>query len=89
MKQGIACCVRLALFGSFEAAGYILLLVSTERHTGENRGAWREKGKAAGEYKQQRIDRSQLSQEAQLMNLLVESISRQELEQKWQAETLN
>lgn len=39
-------------------------------------------------YKQQRIDRSQLSPEAQLMNLLVENISRQELEQKRQAETL-
>lgn len=36
-------------------------------------------------YKQQGIDRSRLSPEAQLMNLLVESISRQELEQKRQA----
>lgn len=40
-------------------------------------------------YKQQGIDRSRLSPEAQLMNLLVESISRQELEQKRQAEELN
>jgi hypothetical protein len=39
-------------------------------------------------YKQQKIDRSQLSPEAQLMNLLVENIFRQELEQKRQAETL-
>lgn len=39
--------------------------------------------------KQKAIDRSQLSPQMQLMNMLVENMSRQELEQKRQAEQLN
>lgn len=39
-------------------------------------------------YKQQAIDRTQLSPQLQLMNMLVENMSRQELEQKRQAEQL-
>lgn len=33
-----ACCVRLALFGAFEAAGYILSLEGLKGHTAQNRG---------------------------------------------------
>lgn len=40
-------------------------------------------------YKQQAIDRTQLSPQLQLMNMLVENMSRQELEQKRQSEQLN
>ena len=56
-----------------------------------------EKGKIARQYfvniedkaKQMVIDRTQLSPQLQLMNMLVESMSRQELEQKRQSEQLN